>query len=187
MERSQGRVRRAAARVSGGMLYAVLCVALCVALCAALCACARDERAQDLFGYQRTNGRATVYGRWQEVDFAGELLYIAPAEGAPAAVALTFREPAAWRGITLTLVDGEARMALGAAAYALPFDPRGTWFELPAMYTACGAVQGIRADDGETTCVTVLDAHGAPVSITLDGASGRPRRLERAEGWMVLE
>ena len=159
---------------------------LVAALLLALCGCGGGER--DLFAYQGRDMHVQVRGVRQGCDFAGELHYLAPSAGAgEATVTLTLSTPTAWQGITLTLTGDHATMALGELRCELPGGTRGTWFDIPALFTARGTVTEIVADGQGTTRVTFADADGSRITVTLDSASGAPRRIEAACGWVEIE
>lgn len=104
-----------------------------------------------------------------------------------ATVTLTFTAPAAWRGITLTLAGDDATMALGDLSYDMTGEIGGTWFEIPALFTAEGDVTSVTAADGGLTEVTFTASDGERVTVTLDGETGSVRRIAGACGWVEAE
>lgn len=107
----------------------------------------------------------------------------------PAAVTLTFTAPAAWCGITLTLSgdSGTATMALGDLSYDMTGDIGGTWFEIPALFTAEGEITAVTAADGGLTVVTFNAPSMGSVRVIMDGETRAVKRIEGACGWVEVE
>lgn len=156
---------------------------LAACLIAALCACGGST--EDLQGYQKQHFCAQVRGEWRGIAFEGKVMHTAAGD-TPATVALTFTAPNAWQGITLTLSETRAVMSLDDLSYDLPGTIGGTWFEIPALFTATGDILSVTATDGNATEITLRSPEMGRVTVVLDGQNGTVRRIAGACGWVEV-
>jgi len=161
----------------------LLSLLLAACLIAALCACGGST--EDLQSYQKQDFRAQVHGEWRGVTYDGELTHTVAGDS-PATVALIFTAPDAWQGITLTLSETRAVMSLDDLSYDLPGTIGGTWFEIPALFTATGDILSVTADDGDATEITLRSPEMGRVTVILDGQTGTVRRITGACGWVEV-
>ena len=162
---------------------------LLLAVCLTVTLCACGATAEDLQGYQKQTFAAHVCGEWRGTAFEGELTHTAAdataTDTAPATVTLTFTAPTAWQGITLNLSGNTATVSLGDLSYDLPGGIGGTWFEIPALFTAAGDILSVTADGGLTE-ITLNSPGMGQVRVTVDGETGTVRRIAGTCGRVEL-